>query len=262
MRMMITRFLTAALLFFTYCTFASAQGQVPATPQSPGYEIEGTDWKLIEFKRKDLNLAELTYAPTLRFHPGEKKVTGNAGVNDINGSYQRNGNQVRFGRMAVARKAGPEEAMKIEHIFLSHLSEVQSFGVQGNRLILNDAKKKPLFVFQAQLSAVTGTFTYPERGPLPRRGATLTVMLIDVSLADAPATVIAQQAEEVKRLPVAFKLPYDYRKIQRNRSYSVRATITHKGKLLFTSDTIHPVLTRGNSNTTIVSLKRISDAGR
>ena len=93
---------------------------------------------------------------------------------------------------------------------------------------------------------VTGTVIYRQKIALPP-DAVVAVTLADVSRADAPYIVIGQQVIETKgkQVPFPFAIPYDASKIDENHSYTVRATIKDgSGKLLFTSDTVMPVITR------------------
>lgn len=99
---------------------------------------------------------------------------------------------------------------------------------------------------QSQAS-VMGEVFYLERVALPPT-AKVTVQLQDVSRADAPAKVIAEQVIDTAGVapPYAFSLSYDPAQIQDNLSYAVRATITDGDQLLFTSTERIPVITRGN----------------
>jgi putative lipoprotein len=94
---------------------------------------------------------------------------------------------------------------------------------------------------------VTGTVTYRERSLLPPT-ARVIVELQDVSLADAPAKIIATQTIDPagKAPPYPFELVYDPSKIEERNSYTVRATIRDGDKLLYTSTQAYPVITRGN----------------
>lgn len=109
---------------------------------------------------------------------------------------------------------------------------------------------------------VTGTVAYRERISLPPN-ATLTVQLVDVSLADAPATVIAEQTIDTagRQPPFAFELPYDATTIQPNGSYAVQARITAAGQLLFATTTRYAVITRGNPTAIDVMLERVGVSG-
>ncbi|CAK2009738.1 YbaY family lipoprotein [Vibrio crassostreae] len=91
---------------------------------------------------------------------------------------------------------------------------------------------------------ISGTVSYRERIALPEN-AVVTVTLADISLADAPSTVIATQefTTDGKQVPFAFELSYDNNKIKANHRYNMRASIHVDGKLRFTTDTIKSVIT-------------------
>ncbi|CDT97142.1 conserved hypothetical protein [Vibrio coralliirubri] len=91
---------------------------------------------------------------------------------------------------------------------------------------------------------ISGTVSYRERIALPGN-AVVTVTLEDISLADAPSTVIATQefTTDGKQVPFAFELSYDNDKIKANHRYNMRASIHVDGKLRFTTDTIKSVIT-------------------
>ncbi|MCY9862720.1 YbaY family lipoprotein [Vibrio coralliirubri] len=91
---------------------------------------------------------------------------------------------------------------------------------------------------------ISGTVSYRERIALPEN-AVVTVTLEDISLADAPSTVIATQefTTDGKQVPFAFELSYDNDKIKANHRYNMRASIHVDGKLRFTTDTIKSVIT-------------------
>ena len=89
---------------------------------------------------------------------------------------------------------------------------------------------------------------YRERIALPP-GAVAKVRLLDTSLADVPAVEVASaEIKEAGNPPIPFVLNFDPSKIDDRKQYGVRATILHDGRLLFTSDTHYPVLTRGAGN--------------
>ena len=94
--------------------------------------------------------------------------------------------------------------------------------------------------------AVTGTVTYLQRSALPPT-AVVEVQLQDVSIADAPASVINTQAIETQgnQPPFPYKVPYDPARIEANHRYVMRATIKDGDKLLFTTTQSYPVITNG-----------------
>jgi putative lipoprotein len=108
-------------------------------------------------------------------------------------------------------------------------------------------------------SLVSGTVAYRDRMAMPAN-ALLTVRLQDVSLADVPAAVIAEQKIEFagKQVPLPFELHYDRAKIDRSHTYSVSARITVDGQLKFLNTSAHRVITRGNPAQVNVMLQRVA----
>lgn len=108
------------------------------------------------------------------------------------------------------------------------------------------------------MQKVTGTVTYRERMMLPP-GAVVEVSLLDVSRADAKARTLAQQViKDPPAPPIPFVLEYDGKDIDSRMSYAVRAVIRHDDRLLFTTDTHYPVITRGAGNTVDLILKHVA----
>lgn len=101
---------------------------------------------------------------------------------------------------------------------------------------------------QDKIQSITGSVAYRERIALPDN-AVVTVYLQDVSLADAPATVIAKQnfITNGMQVPLEFNLAYDSSKIKASHSYSVSARIEVDGKLRFITDTHYGVITDTNA---------------
>lgn len=126
-------------------------------------------------------------------------------------------------------------------------------------MIVKDCKlDQPLIASPAASDTVTGTVSYLARMALPP-AAVIDVKLQDVSRADAPAIVIAEQNIPLgdRQVPVPFTLQFDPARIDWTHTYSVSARILVDGRLRFTSDTSHPVLTRGNPNQVEIMVKPV-----
>lgn len=95
---------------------------------------------------------------------------------------------------------------------------------------------------------VAGTVTYRERIALPP-GALMVVRLEEVSRADTPAVLIAEQFMETRgrQPPFAFELRYKGEAIRPEREYLVSAEVLVLERPMFVSDTATPVLTRGRA---------------
>ncbi len=83
---------------------------------------------------------------------------------------------------------------------------------------------------------LTGEVIYRERIALPPN-AVLTVQLADVSLADAPATVLGEQKiAPAGQVPIGFEIRFDPSDIRPNMTYALQARISVEGRLLFIND--------------------------
>ena len=93
---------------------------------------------------------------------------------------------------------------------------------------------------------ITGTIAYQVRMALAPEAA-IDVRLEDVSVADAPAKVVAENIFSAlgQQVPIPFQLPYSPQDIQPSHRYAVRARITLGENLLFTTTQTYPVLTNG-----------------
>ncbi len=106
---------------------------------------------------------------------------------------------------------------------------------------------------------VTGTVTYLERIALPP-DAVVTIRLVDVSRADAPAVVLGAVTLSAANgsVPLPFTIAYDPTKIQPQGTYAVQADIKDaSGVLLFRNTTQTPVITNGNPTTVNVVMQKI-----
>lgn len=85
------------------------------------------------------------------------------------------------------------------------------------------------------------------------------VKLLDTSRADAPSITLSEQIiDNPGQVPIAFDLPYDLSEIDSRFTYVVRAEIYEAGKLIFTTSTSYPVITRESSNEVDLQLEQVS----
>lgn len=76
-------------------------------------------------------------------------VSGIAGCNRFNADYEVDGNDLSFGPVATTRKlcSDPPGIMQQESSFLSALSAVASFDLEGNSLEMSDSQGDVLLTF-------------------------------------------------------------------------------------------------------------------
>jgi len=111
-------------------------------------------------------------------------------------------------------------------------------------------------------ASVSGTVTYRERIALAP-DAVVSVQILDVSLADAPATVMGEQIiENPGQVPVPYDVAYDPNEIDERHTYAAAARIVDgSGKLLFITATQYPVITRGNPTEDVqLVLEQVAEA--
>lgn len=107
-------------------------------------------------------------------------------------------------------------------------------------------------------AVLSGTVFFRERIMLPET-ARVSVQLVDVSLADAPAKVLGEALASGKSPPYAYAIAYDPDAIVPGHSYAVSARITEGEKLLFISTTRNSVFGDGPDATNIL-VERVADA--
>lgn len=105
---------------------------------------------------------------------------------------------------------------------------------------------------------ISGTVTYRERVALPP-GAVVTVRVLDVSRADAPATVLAAGAFAVEgQVPVPYALTVDAADVGEQAMVTVWARL-RSAVGTWQTDTHNAVLTRGAGDSAELVVRRIGD---
>lgn len=104
---------------------------------------------------------------------------------------------------------------------------------------------------------VSGEAFYMERMAVPP-DARLDVVLEDISRADAPAEKIASVSiQEVGQPPYPFTIEYDPEQIDPRHTYRLAARLYDGEKLLFRTDEVHQVITRGFPSEATLRMRRV-----
>jgi copper homeostasis protein (lipoprotein) len=113
----------------------------------------------------------------------------------------------------------------------------------------------------ARAGSISGTASTRERIALPA-DAVFEAVLIDIARADAPAEVLGRvRLKPAGQSPFRFSIPYRDRDITPRGRYSVSASVRQGKRLLFTTDTIHPVLTGAPSQPLNLRLVQVGTGG-
>jgi heat shock protein HslJ len=117
----------------------------PAVSPAAG-SLDGTRWLLNGWSVSSLDPADFTI--TADFVEGQ--ISGNSGINSYSGPYTSGpGDAFSTGPLASTMMAGPEPAMRAEAAYAKLLSEVVSYLVTPETLLLNDAGGNESLVFAA-----------------------------------------------------------------------------------------------------------------
>lgn len=104
---------------------------------------------------------------------------------------------------------------------------------------------------------VTGEAIYLERIAVPP-DARLEVVLEDISRADAPAERIGEVTiRDAGQPPYPFTIEYDARQIDPRHTYRLAARLYDGENLLFVTDEVHQVITRGFPSAATLRLRRV-----
>ena len=104
-------------------------------------------WVLTEMKKVPVQLSGSRRDAYINFEPREKRFSGNAGCNQINGNYSVDKKSIHFGEV-ISTKMSCED-IAFENSFLSNLNRVDRYEVKGNDLLLK-RKREVLLVLTAK----------------------------------------------------------------------------------------------------------------
>jgi heat shock protein HslJ len=124
--------------------FASLSGGEAASSA-----LENTSWKLTSLGNTSVSAPSPQREAYFLLDPANHRVSGSGGCNRLMGSYELNGDQLKFGPMADTRMACPE-GMDSEQAFLKSLAQVNRWKITGQSLELFDSDGKVLAQFKAR----------------------------------------------------------------------------------------------------------------
>lgn len=104
-------------------------------------------WVVTEMKGIPVQLSGGRRDAFLSFEINEKKITGNGGCNQINGSYTLDKKEIHFGPVTSTKMSC--EDIAFENTFLDLLSKVDRFEQKGDDLLLK-RKKEVLLILSSR----------------------------------------------------------------------------------------------------------------
>lgn len=230
-------------------------------------DLAGTSWEATGYNNGRQAVVSLIAgtAITARFSQ-DGKLAGNAGCNSYSGVCDVGAETIAVGPLRTTRMfcQQPEGLMEQERLYLAALQTAAVYRIEGHSLELRTADGALAAKFRraagesatdqggdesaapAGQACVTGLVTFAEPTTLPE-DVVVQVRINDTSLMDAPAVVMGEQiVPSPGSTPISYRVCYNPDGIQPHHTYSMQARIEdHKGALLYISNTVNPVITRG-----------------
>lgn len=209
-------------------------------------DVVGIIWNWEQFQdTAEQNDIVVPYPPSYQL---ELLPDGNfrakADCNLVSGTYTLDGPSLTLGLgPTTMAECGPDS---LYNEYLRLLGDVVSYVREGDNLYLNLKLDAGNMKF-GKLQAVTGQVLAQEPAPLPEQ-AQIEVQVMDVSLADAPATQVGgQMIFDVTQFPIPFEATYNAQAIDPRHTYALNVRITDaQGNLLYINTQSYPVITQGN----------------
>ncbi len=116
---------------------AASDGTVSAKAPAVIKTLAGTRWTVVALEGEAAEAAVTGWpAQSLEFDADADRATGHAGVNRFGGRYEQDGGALRFGPLAMTRRAGPPAQMELERRYTVVLSAVSGWRQEGANLVL------------------------------------------------------------------------------------------------------------------------------
>ncbi|MCX5834432.1 MAG: META domain-containing protein [Deltaproteobacteria bacterium] len=104
----------------------------------PSISLENTDWKLAEFRGKEVIMQPGRPSPYLRLLSSDSRVVGHGGCNRFFGGYKLEGDRLRFSALGSTKMACPRGIGDLEDAFFNALGSARRFKISGDVLEVFD----------------------------------------------------------------------------------------------------------------------------
>ena len=127
----------------------AAAPKVTADTAAAATELRGTKWLLVALGDKPVTVTDSNRAAHIILQPDSKQVAGSGGCNRMFGTYELNGDALRFSGVG-ATKMACKDGMDTEGAFLPALLRVRQWKIAGQQLELSDSAGVALARFEAR----------------------------------------------------------------------------------------------------------------
>jgi heat shock protein HslJ len=111
--------------------------------------LDATSWSLDTYRDEQGELVDVLPGSVVTINFQADTVSGQAGCNNYNGSYEVDGDNLTFSPLATTRKmcADPPGVMEQENAYLRALEAVASYSMGGSSLEMTDSRRDTLLTF-------------------------------------------------------------------------------------------------------------------
>ena|SRR5688572_22712939 len=114
-----------------------------------GPTLTGTRWNLVSMGETPAEVTEgVGEGPYIMLGAEDNGVSGSTGVNFLSGTYERDGDELKFGPLITTRRAGPPALMQQEVAFSRALGQTGGWRIREGALELLDADGNPVARFR------------------------------------------------------------------------------------------------------------------
>lgn len=117
----------------------AASGTSLKFERQPPPQLAGTKWKVTSFNNNRHAVIGVIGEPDITLEFSADGVSGHAGCNRFNASYNTDGNSISFGPAATTRMACDEPLMTQEQLFLAAVASAVTWRIDGNVLDMHRA---------------------------------------------------------------------------------------------------------------------------
>jgi heat shock protein HslJ len=103
---------------------------------APVTSLASGRWTLAELDGEAVTAAEGQSMPYLELDAETSHVSGSGGCNSLTGSFEKRGDELRFGPIATTLMACPDPVMQRETAFLAALAATTRYELDGESLAL------------------------------------------------------------------------------------------------------------------------------
>jgi heat shock protein HslJ len=111
--------------------------------------LDATSWKLESYADAAGELVDVLPESVVTLFFQAEQVSGSAGCNNYNGSFQATGSKIEFGPIAATKKlcAQPLGIMEQEDAYLTALGAAAEYNLRGNTLEMKDDRGDIILAF-------------------------------------------------------------------------------------------------------------------